>query len=364
MKIIHLIKSLNVGGAENFVVQLANQQVLHNNVFIIVLGETNIENNFIKSVHHSVQLIQLHWKNKYTLKQVLEINKWIGTIQPEVIHMHLSLAFIYGYLLSFIRPRIKYIHTIHSNITKWKFRLSFVNRFRYINNRILHICIAPSIYHETKKYFPELKTAMIQNGIQWYHPKRNTNEVNQFWTRFSLHSKSEINFISIGKICDSKNYKLLSLGFDKIYKRYPQITCTHVGAKSDQKLVMELKKINAPNLIFAGYHTNAADFLPKADALVISSIREGMPIVALEALSMGVPIITTPVGGMVDVIIDDYNGFVSKDFEVGSLVKKLTQYIELPDHKKQELSTNAKESFKKYYEISSVEKMYNYQYIK
>jgi glycosyltransferase involved in cell wall biosynthesis len=363
MKIIHVIKSLNIGGAENFVVQLANQQILSNSVFIIVLGDTNSKNNFVKSIHTSVQLIQLNWKNKYSIKQVFELNRLIGEIQPEIIHIHLSLAFIYGYLISYIKPKIKYVHTIHSNIIKWKYRLSLINRFRYINNRILHICIAPSIYDETKKYFPKLKLAMVRNGIKRCIPQREQGEIKEFWDRFSLDSETGIHFLSIGTVCDSKNYKLLSLGFDKIGKQYPQASCTHIGAVSDQNLMTELKNINTSNLIFTGYYKDASDFLSSADALVISSIREGMPIVALEAMSMGVPIITTPAGGMVDVVVDNYNGFITKDFEVDSLAKAIVKYIKLPDHKKQELSNNAKESFEKYYEISSVEKMYKYQYV-
>ena len=73
MSIVHIISSLNIGGAENFVVQLANEQTKHKTVKIISLGKTNSNRNYIHAVNQKVELIELGWKKKYSVIQFYQL---------------------------------------------------------------------------------------------------------------------------------------------------------------------------------------------------------------------------------------------------------------------------------------------------
>ncbi|WP_025743578.1 glycosyltransferase family 4 protein [Aquimarina pacifica] len=364
MKIIHVIPSLNIGGAENFVVQLASEQVKHNSVSIILLGYTDPERNFKGSVHPAVKIFDLNWEKKYTSNQFWELYRLISHIEPDVLHFHLTQAMIYMHGIALIKTKVKYVHTVHNSYSNWKRRLTWLNRLQhFMRTKVLHVCISPSIHRDVQKGFPKLRSTMIRNGIKSYTIQRTTHKIEDIWNKYSVTPEKGKRFVTIGNISKYKNHKLLALSFAVIAKKYPNAMCIHFGRPSHTELVKEVKKINAPNLFFAGPHQNAPDFLSKADAMIISSIQEGMPIVALEALSMGIPIITTPAGGMVDVVIDNYNGFITPDFEVNSLINTITKYIELSDHQKKELSRNAKESFSQYYEINQIEQTYQYHYM-
>ncbi|KAA1244181.1 glycosyltransferase family 4 protein [Aquimarina sp. RZ0] len=358
MRIVHIISTLNIGGAENFVVQLANEQSKFNAVTIIVTGITDLNKNYRSQIHNTITLYELGWTKKYNILQFIRLNSLLKRLMPEriFVHLHNPLYYIYG--ISFIQRKISYVHTIHSSFDNWKPILKYLNKLRLFNNKILHVCVAPTIYNSLKKNFPKLKTTVIRNGIGEHQLKRESIEIKEFWNSFSIKPKKGKRFLAIGNINRHKNYKLLSLSFDKIYSQYADAMCIQVGNEMDPILARELKKINTPNLFFAGSQNNAADFLLHADALIVSSLQEGMPIVILEALSMGVPIISTPAGGIKDIIVNGENGFITQDFEVSSLTSAILKFIESSNEDKKKMAKNARVCFEQHYEIQKISKIY------
>jgi glycosyltransferase involved in cell wall biosynthesis len=65
--------------------------------------------------------------------------------------------------------------------------------------------------------------------------------------------------------------------------------------------------------------------------LVMSSTKEGMPLVVLEALCAGLPVISTPAGGVIDIIKDEQNGYIAADYSKDALLQKILQFINLAD---------------------------------
>ncbi|MGM0877130.1 MAG: glycosyltransferase family 4 protein [Bacillota bacterium] len=67
--------------------------------------------------------------------------------------------------------------------------------------------------------------------------------------------------------------------------------------------------------------------LETADILVLPSYNEGLPMAILEAMDYGLPIVSTPVGGIPEVIIDDKNGYLVNPGDVQNLAARLTDLI-------------------------------------
>ena len=76
--------------------------------------------------------------------------------------------------------------------------------------------------------------------------------------------------------------------------------------------MMNLVANKPPNVYFLGKVTNVSDYLLCADAFVLTSIFEGLPISLLEALSAGVIPVCTPVGGIINIVTKNI-GFLSED---------------------------------------------------
>lgn len=71
------------------------------------------------------------------------------------------------------------------------------------------------------------------------------------------------------------------------------------------------------------YGKSKLDLLAKTDIFVLPSYSEGLPIAVLEALASGLAVITTPVGGIPEVVKDGYNGFLIAPGNVDALTEKI-----------------------------------------
>lgn len=112
-----------------------------------------------------------------------------------------------------------------------------------------------------------------------------------------------------------------------LQKEYPNIDLIVAGEGEERGLVGHyVKKKNIQNVYFTGYVTGERKQKIFQDAYLycLPSYQEGMPTSLLEALSFGLPIITQPVGGIVDFFENGKNGFVTKSREPA----RIAEYIE------------------------------------
>ncbi|HWY10917.1 MAG TPA: glycosyltransferase [Bacteroidia bacterium] len=360
MRVLQIIETLNIGGAENFTVQLSNELCASNEVIVVVTRNSNEHYNFISTLNGKIGLKELKWKKKYSLKQVWHLNKVINDIKPDIIHVHLHNSFYYVFALSILHKKWKIVHTVHNSIEVWKIVQDWVNKLRFLSNSITHVCISKSISADFRKNYPKLKECQINNGIKPFIVTRKKEDLHQFWKEIcgTIEPEACIKFLAIGNISRFKNFILLARALKQIEQKYPNVKCAIVGRSVNQNLTDEINSLKSQNLKLMGAFTNAADFLTGADALIISSSEEGMPIVALEALSLSKPIISTPAGGMVDIVSDGYNGFISKDFEIDSYIKTIENYLSLSKSEIEEMQKNAGETFAKNYQIEKISKKY------
>jgi glycosyltransferase involved in cell wall biosynthesis len=89
----------------------------------------------------------------------------------------------------------------------------------------------------------------------------------------------------------------------------------------------------ADHVSFTGWvdEARAAELLLAADALVLPSHHEGLPMAILEAMAHGLPVVTTPVGAIQDVVADGRNGLLVPPGDVAALAKALARLIGQPE---------------------------------
>ena len=90
-----------------------------------------------------------------------------------------------------------------------------------------------------------------------------------------------------------------------------------------QARLAELRLKNVCELLGSVAGLKKAQLLSEANLFVLPSYHEGLPMAILEALAAGLPVITTPVGGIPEVVRDGYNGFLIPPGDVEALAEKL-----------------------------------------
>lgn len=117
----------------------------------------------------------------------------------------------------------------------------------------------------------------------------------------------------VGELREKKGLATLLSGYTQLVKKMPVslLIVGEVREGEDKKLFDEFKRIN-PQLpiTITGHvpHKDLPAYYSLMDIFVHPSLRDGMPNAVLEAMACGVPVIATPVGGVLDVIEDNLNG--------------------------------------------------------
>jgi glycosyltransferase involved in cell wall biosynthesis len=159
----------------------------------------------------------------------------------------------------------------------------------------------------------------------------------------------------IGKLNEKKGVTYLLRAFHAIARERADGTLVIVGSGLlEQSLKRETRRLELESRVtFAGQQGKDAvrKYLQAADLVVVPSIidasgeTEGLPVVLLEALAAGKPVVATRVAGAPDVIVDGHNGFLAEPKNPEDLADKINKGL---DADTEFLSGQARESVQKY----------------
>lgn len=321
MKILHIISSLKVGGAEralcNFLEQRATQghnhcvAYFHDGPCLDALKRLKIPTYHING-----------WLYRYDAGAYRQLAQLIQDIKPDLLHTSLWAANIIGRLLA-RRYKLPVINELHgNNIDEGRLRnlidrhtvamasrlvaVSDTVKTVYTNNIVAHL---PKAQQQTVTD----RLCVIQNGID-------ANGLHQLvaknpLTRHEL-SISEDAFVigAVGRLEPIKSYDVLIKAFAHLQTlplQRPIVLCI-VGDGSQAAALHTLAEQLglATNIIFTGMRDDAYRFYPLFDCFVLSSQSEGLSLALLEAMSFGVPVVSTHSHAMHDVITDNVDGLL------------------------------------------------------
>ncbi len=151
----------------------------------------------------------------------------------------------------------------------------------------------------------------------------------------------------VGNLVKAKGVNFLIESIPDILSSEPNLLAVIVGeGELEEKLRIQVKDLGIENFVqFEGFkpHSEIALWMSASDLFVLPSLREGFGLVALEALSSGVPIVTSQVGGIPEFVKDGENGFLVEPGNPSEIAKKVR--ILLKDKKRHSnMSKRARES--------------------
>lgn len=116
---------------------------------------------------------------------------------------------------------------------------------------------------------------------------------------------------ALGRLEDEKCFDVLIEATDRLIRAGRDVSLMIGGeGASRAKLQQQIAATNQPQRIRLLGHVETKHFFRDVDAFVLSSCREGLPNVVLEAMALEVPLVATPVGGIPDLVDDGNNGLI------------------------------------------------------
>ena len=332
-KIIHLITTIEFGGAEKQLLILARNQIkqgLEVEVFYLK-GKPELKSKF-EDVGVKVNSLLV---DKPFIFQVAKFRKFIRTNESPV-HTHLPQAEL---VASLACVKKKFIISRHNFEPFWpnKPRLISILLSRFVTSRASGgIAISNAIKNyllmakEINKHF---KVIVVYYGFD--HNEEVLSETNKIINK-NLNLSKDYKLGTIGRLVPGKNYPTMLKAIAKIASIDPTVKFFVVGGgSSEQELIRLCKDLKIKeNVIWLGRTEHIREFLSKIDLFIFASKGEGFGLVLLEAMLANKPILAANNSAMPEVLGSNYKGLFSTD-DYKLLSEKIINLMN--DHTKSEL---------------------------
>ena len=305
IKVLHLISTSLFSGAENVACQIINLFKSDNGYdmkYCAVIGKNKEALEIRKIPVLKLDKFNIH-----------DIKKAIREYNPDIIHAHDPKSTIASAIASRGKKIIAHIHSNHRYMRKISIK-SCIFHF-YIEKRISSIIwVSDSALNEyifNKKINKKIDSVVLRNVV-------NPNELKDI----ARNDKDQYSFdlVFLGRMEDVKNPLRFIDIMSQIQKNKRDIKVAMIG---DGSLMNEVKtKVNElgleKNITIFGNLINPYKILLSSKILVITSRYEGTPMNALESIACGIPIVSTPVDGLLELLDKRY--LCSSDAEFISVI--------------------------------------------
>lgn len=218
------------------------------------------------------------------------------------------------------------------------------------------ILLSPILYSDISPYFLEDRVFILNNGIQNltknYTSKKKTNKSNNC-----------VNFLFLSNLMKEKGVFELLQACEKLKSKNLLFTCEFIGAWSDITEVEFKNKVNTLGLqkhvLIHGkkYDTERVLYLQNADVFVLPTYyhNECFPLVILEAMQFGLPVISTPEGAISEIVIEGETGLLIEQKNSKTLAEAMHYLISNPKQRIR-MGENGKNRYETFYTIEKFER--------
>ncbi|MDD5031628.1 MAG: glycosyltransferase [Patescibacteria group bacterium] len=354
IKIIHIIPTLDLGGAEKLLVDIVKN--LDKEKFeskVVCLKRFGFWGMELK--REGIPLILAGGDKKLGLFVFLKLVKILKKEKPDIIHTHLFGADIFGRLAG----RLAGVKVIVSTEHNLNYQESFLKKILKKSTAGLATSVI-AVSRAVKDYAVKFegadrnKTEIIYNGVE---AKRFLNK-----NRDYHNEKKEIVVGSVGRLTKQKGFDGLITALAKTDKK---VKCFIAGDGAERKRLEKLiKKLNLSGRVeLAGWQKDVSEFLNSLDIFVLPSRWEGFGIAILEAGLAGLPVIASGVDGIKEIIEDGQDGLLFGKEDVSGLAEKINYLIERP-RERERLGLNLQDKVKEKFAIEKIVKEYEDLYLR
>lgn len=317
------------------VYNLAKELTAMNEEASIVCCGSKLNNALEAKVESVCNVIYLNLNGRVTFQSYWTVLREIKRQKPDVIHAHLG-GVVFAAPLS-ILLKIPLVITAHTRpdvafskkiVPVLKFCMKFTN--------CKMVAVSRENFMLLKQYFggSEGKYTYVNNGIDL--------------SRFYKKKHEDFTFINVARQDENKNQIAILKAFTELYKENKKIKLYLVGdGPCHQMLQQEICRRGLDNVVtMPGNVSNVEDYYALADVYVQASHREALPLTTLEAMAAGLPIISTDVGGMKDIVKD--NGILISDNNDNALLCAMKKFLQCKVSEREHLGTISRQIVKEY----------------
>jgi len=308
LHVLHLVPSLEVGGMERLVCDMANERT-QGTTSIVCL---KIIGTLGKNIQSNINITALNIPNNILIA-LFKVCKEIWRQKPDVIHCHNLQAHFFGSLAAQICNIPKVVLTKHGTYIAKQGISTFVNKITLKKSQIVSVSV--EIKSKMQCWIKDCKYPIeyIPNSISL----KTYDLINAKQKSREMLGWSQNNYYIgiIARLSKPKDHALLIKAFNSVSLLHKNIKLVIVGdgplKKKINSLIIEKKLTTQVEML--GERNDIPDILSALDLFVLTSSSEGIPMTLLEAMAARLPAICTNVGGISHVIQDNISGYLVED---------------------------------------------------
>lgn len=316
MRILHVITSLHIGGAERLMtILLPKLRDLGNDVELLVFDGSRTA--FTESLEkNGIKIHSLNSKRVYSLSNIFKLRKFIKLY--DIIHTHNTACQLFVPIAGVLtlKQKTKFITTEHNTNNRRRDKVLFkpIDRWMYRQYESI-ICVGESTQFNLVNYIgSSYNTCVIHNGIQL--PP---------YSVILSKGKDKIVISMVAAFRQSKDQDSLVKAMTKLPDKY----CLQLIGDGERRSEVEnlVKELGISERVsFLGNRSDINELLSESYINVLSSHWEGLSLTSLESMAVGRPFIASDVQGLREIVDGfgvlfpdgDYNALAAKILDISS----------------------------------------------
>ncbi len=319
IRICYLIGHLNFGGAERQVVNLLNSMAPYEP--LLILTDTGQANDLLGELDKRIKVIRQPCRLSRLPADVRALGGILREQRVQVLHSHMFWPSLYGALAA-NAGGVPVLITTEHGLNPWKrWWHRWLERNVISRRAAVRICVSEDILinREKRDGIARAQLLVLPNGTAIRDVNRRT-------------TIDVPRVLAVGRLVAPKDFASLLQAARLLAERGVEFQLDIAG---DGPLRDELEGLRRDlslekRVHLLGSRSDVAALMDQADIFVISSLREGQPLVLLEAMAAALPIVSTRVGGIPSTVSDGDEAFLVPPGNPEALATSLAELMEKP----------------------------------
>lgn len=318
------ISDLGFGGAQNMMYEQMKYMNRENFEIQVLCCGPKRGTALEEKIEKLYPVTYLGHYGRVTPLAIFKVLRAIRKTKPDVVHSHIGAD---GFAAMWARVfRKPLVITVHAKPEK-AFSEKTKNQVRALlkSRKIKLVAVSEDNAKLVKEYYKltDSQSGCVNNGIDL--------------ERFSRKEHDVFTVIHVGRQDENKNQAALIRCFARFHEKHPNTKLLLLGDGNQHKKLIALSEGLgvAAAVTFTGNVANTEDYYAVSDLYVQCSHMEAMPLSVLEAMATGLPIVSTDVGGLRDVVQD--NGILVPDNDEDALYEAIEKIYEQSEEETQKM---------------------------
>jgi glycosyltransferase involved in cell wall biosynthesis len=304
MRIVFMLTSLGIGGAERQALAVAESMRERGHSVAVFTLRPQLAEEWPTSL--PVFRLEMRKDRLSVLAAVIRARRTLCDFAPDLIHSHGFHANLFARLLRVLLPRVSVVSTIHNIYEGGRARMLAYRLTDGLCAQTTAVSEAVAQRFIALKAVPQGRCVVVHNGIDasMFTP----DPARRARMREAMHAGTNFIWLAAGRIAPAKDYPSLLRAFSQLRAAHPEAQLWIAGEGSESalaalhNLARELGIDGCMQCL--GLRRDLDALLDAADAFVLSSAWEGMPLALGEAMAMEKPVVATDAGGVRELVGD------------------------------------------------------------